>query len=352
MKNKIIHIMTDTQGITPLFIDFVEAHFDSSSHQFFIDTKKTISDPRKNVVYGKIGPHHPIKMIILLWAMFSAKKIIFHGLFCYSLLPILVSLPFLLKKSYWVIWGGDLYFYTHRNDNWKRKLAEYFRRPIIKKIGYLVTFLPGDYALAKKWYGAQGTYKESLVYPNPTLLPTETPIKVAPKLPTDPIRILAGNSADPENNHLELFQKLIPYKDDLIEIYTPLAYGNPQYAKKVITEGQKLFGDKFYPMTDFMDPQKYANFLNTIDIAVFAHNRQQAMGNTLSLIALGKKVYLKNNLSSWDLLHSLKIKVFNTNLSIDLTPLSPSDAEKNTQNIRAFFSKETLYTHLTHLFHA
>ena len=38
-----------------------------------------------------------------------------------------------------------------------------------------------------------------------------------------------------------------------------------------------------------MNNKDYIQFLNQIDIAVFNHNRQQAMGTIRSLLGMGKK---------------------------------------------------------------
>ncbi|WP_083234102.1 TDP-N-acetylfucosamine:lipid II N-acetylfucosaminyltransferase [Candidatus Marithrix sp. Canyon 246] len=75
-------------------------------------------------------------------------------------------------------------------------------------------------------------------------------------------------------------------------MFVPLSYGDPKgvYIKEVISTGTKIFGDKFIPMTEFMDFDKYLNFLGSINITIFNHNRQQAMGNTITLLGFGKKV--------------------------------------------------------------
>lgn len=53
--------------------------------------------------------------------------------------------------------------------------------------------------------------------------------------------------------------------------------------RKVIIKGKELFGEKFIPLTEFMTFEKYLEFLGSIDIAIFAHKRQQAMGNTITI---------------------------------------------------------------------
>ena len=53
-------------------------------------------------------------------------------------------------------------------------------------------------------------------------------------------------------------------------------------------------------MTDLMSFDDYNKYLASIDIAIFHHDRQQAMGNVIGLISLGKKVVLKDSISSYE----------------------------------------------------
>lgn len=63
----------------------------------------------------------------------------------------------------------------------------------------------------------------------------------------------------------------------------------------MIKEGKRIYGDKFFGITKFMDETEYHQFLNSMDIAVFGMNRQQALGNILALLYFGKKIYIKEN---------------------------------------------------------
>jgi hypothetical protein len=108
------------------------------------------------------------------------------------------------------------------------------------------------------------------------------------------INILVGNSADPSNNHLDVLDKLEAHKNENIKIYVPLSYGN-----QVIAEEKKRFGDKFIPRTEMMPFQNYLEFMGLIDIAIFNHKRQQAIGNTITLLGLRKKVFIRSDVVQW-----------------------------------------------------
>jgi hypothetical protein len=153
--------------------------------------------------------------------------------------------------------------------------------------------------------------------------------------------ILLGNSADPSNNHIEVFNKLTNYKDSDIKVYTPLSYGNKKYAQNIINQGKKLLGDKFVPITDFMPKEEYLTLLAKIDIAVFNHNRQQAMGNIITLLGLGKTVYLKQDISSAILLKNHGIKTFD----LQMFKLEVADSKiikTNIDKVKDYFSADNL----------
>lgn len=188
--------------------------------------------------------------------------------------------------------------------------------------------------LARKWYGAKGEYHECLMYLSNTYKALDVP-----NTQSDKINIQIGNSADPSNNHIEILDKLLLFKDKNIRIYAPLSYGDKAHAKKVISKGKELFGDKFIALTGFIPFEEYLQFLGSIDIAIFNHKRQQAMGNTITLLGLGKTVFIRSDTTQWQLFKDKNIEVLNT-LSFELNYIK--DLEKNIKNTADYFSKETL----------
>jgi len=332
MQNKILHIMVLDKFLPP-FIDFIIKHFDSRSHQFVF-----IGKPRYD--YG-LTKDHPIEWIsgkskyfILISAMYSAEKIILHGLWSERILQMLYLQPWLLKKCYWVMWGGDFYF--PEKHSWIKK-------QVIKRMGHFITYIKGDYELVQKWYGAKGAYHECFMYPSN--LYKEYDIK--PKEHST-INIQLGNSADPTNNHIEIFQNLTKCKDVNIQIFTPLSYGNEAYAKMVILKGKEHFGEKFIPLTEFMPLEKYLEFLSDIDIAIFAHKRQQAMGNIITLLGLGKKVYMRSDITPWELFKNIDVKVYDVE-NINVDTINDDVKQHNQNRIKEHFSKENYLRQLSQL---
>jgi dTDP-N-acetylfucosamine:lipid II N-acetylfucosaminyltransferase len=203
-------------------------------------------------------------------------------------------------------------------------------------MGFLVSGTTGDVDLAREWYGAKGVHIKCFNYPSN--LYKEYNLK--PKGHTT-INIQLGNSADPSNNHIDVLKQLLKYKDYNIKIFTPLSYGNEEHAKEVIKKGKELFGDKFIALTEFMPFEKYLDFLTEIDIAIFAHKRQQAFGNTVTLLGLGKKVYVRKESTLNGVFKEYGLTVYDPeNLSLDL--IANEIAKNNSEAIRRHFSKEAL----------
>lgn len=344
MSNKILHIAACYTFIPP-FIEFINSNFESDNHEFLLTpimAESNLPNSKNIKLCGNTRSARLSHYSQVVTKMHQADKIIIHGLLDIRITQILFFSPWLLKKCYWVMWGADLYTYqlSERNKSWRKK--EFFRRPVIKSMGHLVTYIPGDVDLARKWYGAKGEYHECLMYLSNTYKALD-----APSIQSDTVNIQIGNSADSSNNHFEILDKLLPFKDQNIKIYAPLSYGDQVYAKKVVTRGKELFGEKFIALTEFMPFEKYLQFLGSIDIAIFNHERQQAMGNTITLLGLGKTVFIRSDTTQWQFFKDKNIKVYD---SIKLDSLDKKEHWDNTLKVKDYFSEETLKKQLKEIF--
>lgn len=348
MPKNILHIGGLDKFTLP-FIELVNQEFSLQNHFFLFLKKTNLTANSKNLriasasIAGRLGYY--CEAII---RMQFAKKIILHGLFDKWMVLVLFFMPWLLWRCYWVIYGGDLYVFKRRNENIRMKFMHYLRRGVIKRLGHLVTYLPGEVELARSWYGAQGNYQECFMYlSNVSDLnifknQNEKDLKAN-------INLLVGNSADPSNCHLEILEKLLPFKEEQIKIFVPLSYGNKEYARNVIDTGRDWFGDKFVSLTSFMAFGEYLKFLNRIDIAIFSHKRQQAMGNTITLLAMGKTVFMRSDVSQWDYLVGIGVSLKDVEY-FDLETLDPREAESNVRKVRSRFTKGVLRSQLAKIF--
>ncbi len=202
-----------------------------------------------------------------------------------------------LRRTTWIIWGSDIYAYQKKDESLRTRCYEWLRCRIIPRFAEIAAFVKEDYDLVASLYGTRAPYRPVL-YPLPVDLSHLEGVERGKS--NVPPTIMIGNSGDPTNLHAEMLEKLEPFRKKDIKIVCPLAYGGTHdYLKSVISKGKELFGDKFIPWTDMMDRQEYARNLSGVDIALMNHRRQQGLGNILALLFLGKKVYLRSDITSW-----------------------------------------------------
>lgn len=350
----ILHFCT-LEKFIPSFIELINDEFDSESHRFLVfgDRKKFPFKEAPNVEY------YPsfIKFGGSLWASITtayrfiklcnqSKKVILHGLWDDHLIELLFFFPQILKKCYWAVWGGDLYRYKFRANKIRLIVHEFFRRVVIKRLENIIAFIPGDFELAQKWYLTRARLHRCFMYTSNIFVPPET-INCDNEF-NRVVKILIGNSADPRNNHIEAFEKIRGLKDSAIQILVPLSYGDRGYAKDIIKIGKEIFGEKFVPIENFMDLREYLAFLSQVDIAVFNHDRQQAMGNIIALLGSGKRVFLRKEVVTYEFFRNLGVKIFDVQeFCLNCLKISMKD---NIKVIQENFSRDRLINDLNEIF--
>jgi dTDP-N-acetylfucosamine:lipid II N-acetylfucosaminyltransferase len=344
---KYLHLFANEKFTEP-YIEFINKNFDSDDHLFMVIGKGINAKitPRKNV--KKVSKDFK-SLLLLLIVMLKCKNIYLHGLFIRKVVLLLFMQPWLLKKCNWIVWGGDLYHYEHRKKSLKSNLYEMCRRFVIKNMGALITHIKGDYELGQKWYGAKGKHFYSFMYPS-NLFREYDLSKVKKKNTKKYIQV--GNSADPTNNHLEVFNKLKKFKSTEIEIICPLSYGNVNYRDKIIEEGTEIFGENFKPVVDFLPFNQYLELLAKIDVAIFNHKRQQAIGNITTLLGLGKKVFIRDDITTWSFCTSHELKVYSINEDIDglLDEIPVKEKRNNINKVKNHFSESKLISDWNKIF--
>jgi hypothetical protein len=160
--------------------------------------------------------------------------------------------------------------------------------------------------------------------------------------------ILLGNSSSSTNNHLEILQFLSKQPIGARKIITPLSYGNEDYCEKIIEYGKELLPNNFKPLTTFLSKYEYNTILLSCNIAIMNHMRQQALGNIISLLWFGTKVFLNEENPVYQYLKRINIIVFSIkkDLYIDfnksLNPLTKEEVEYNRSIIIVNFSKKAV----------
>ncbi len=154
--------------------------------------------------------------------------------------------------------------------------------------------------------------------------------------------ILVGNSATLPNNHFEILRMLSTINLGARKIVAPLSYGNPSYRDAVIEQGYSLFGDAFYPIVDFMPLDQYNALISSCSLVVMGHRRQQAVGNTATMLYKGTKVFLDETSTVYHFLKKRGAIVYGLNELKDygqsaLAPLSYDQKSKNREVLELFW---------------
>lgn len=264
---------------------------------------------------------------------FKADKIILHGP---VMIHFLFMFPFFLKKIVWSINGYELGIISNSKGLYPKMV-----RFVFKHIYGHLTHVKGDSDFANAVLKSKAKYLYSPMYLS-NLVETNCFYSedVSKK---QKVNVLVGNSTDPTNNHIDIFNILEGQIEEIDKIYCPLSYGIFQeYKDSIIKDGTKRFGDKFIALTDFMTIEEYYEFLKTIDVAIFNHNRQQAMGVTISLLSLGKVVYVKEGTTSYDSLTKRGFAIFDNTLIEKEGIKCNRSVTVNKELLERYYSKEQL----------
>lgn len=166
--------------------------------------------------------------------------------------------------------------------------------------------------------------------------------------------ILLGNSASYTNNHLEAFELLSQFELNLRKVITPLSYGNEFYKTEIEKKGKNILGKNFQPVIKFMPLHVYNNYIAQCSIVVMNHYRQQAVGNVLTMIWMGAKVYLDKRSTLYHYLTRIGVSVCDISEDLipenkeALKPLTNKEIQHNRDCLKNEISQEGLLLELKH----
>lgn len=317
----IVHLMFNDKFIKP-FVDFINENFDQNKH--IILCKRWFDFPFPN---GKnVFEIKSYKFINFQ----NVKKIICHSLFDNEVVELLYQNKELLIKANWAMWGGDLYDANRDEKN------DYVRSHFPVYIGAC------DKEIVRSKYNSQANVIDAggYIFPIKKKMLDDALMKESNK---DSIYIQINNSAD--ESTIEILYKLEKFKDNNILIRTILSYGNLEFRDEIIDVGRKLFGKKFEYLDVYLSPEEYAKYISKNDILILNQKRQQGVGNIKAFLYLGKKVFIRQDVSTYTFFREMGIEIFNT---MELERLCFTDfvknktAEINKAKIMKFFDAEYL----------
>lgn len=331
MSNYDLHLISD-HVYCKKFIEFQNKYFPNARNLYILLKNKDY-----NLKYIDVNVFNNIEVMnieemggrLLLYVK-NANRVFIHYLKDY--ICRFICDYDIKEKLYWKLWGADLYNYIpiELYDELTKKFLERlnypmrsqlywsssvlsYRKKAIKKISYILSGFQYEYHKIKYFYDTNVKLLP-FFYPNPidfSALKNSDETNVAYQKKHNRFAVLIGNSADPTNNHLDMFYALKNKDLKNFDIIVPLSYGgNQEYIEYVIKKGKQFFGNRFIPIMEFMEPEDYFSLLKQIDVAIMNHNRAQAVGNVFALLYLGKPVFLKSETSTFKELTDLGFKLF------------------------------------------
>lgn len=326
MTVKYVHVMKNNKFIKP-FVDFLNRNFDSNEHMIMISENPNFAAPipEGNNVYEYFDLNK------INFKKSNIKKIIWHALFSSHSVEFLYINKDLLEKSYWLIYGGDLYNAPRdeKNDFVRKNFKAY------------ISDTDGDCEVAKeKYHSNPKTYNAAYTFPI-----TSEMISSCRKDAHDFVKIQINNSCD--FSTLEMLDTLSKFKNENIKITTILAYGQMQFKDEIIKKGKEIFADNFSYLDNLLSPKEYAQLLSQNDILVLNQPRQQGLGNSFATLALGKKLFIKSDVTTYNHFNSRGIKVYDTyqiaNMNFDDFILYDNvTKQSNVEKVAVFFTDDYL----------
>ena len=282
-KCKFIHIMYNDKFCQG-FIDFIERNFCIEDHVFVV--QKILDDlpplTGRNVV--EIGDLRKYT-----FGLNDEQVIICHSLFMSGIGGFYNSNRHLLKRSYWFIYGGDLYN-APRNET-----ADYIR----SNFACYITDVDNDINVLTDRYKIESLNYVNSAYTFPVTLDMIKRAQQKKSQNKDYVTIQINNSSDVST--LEILDILSKFKNEKIKIRTILSYGKLEYKQDIINKGISIYGDKFSYIDTLLTPEKYAEFCVENDILILNQNRQQGLGNSFLALQFGQKLFIRSEITTYDL---------------------------------------------------
>lgn len=270
----------------------------------------------------------------------------------------------------WVGWGFDYYDFIdtelllsqtnrfNRKNNmlsiWKHQVKRLLsnwkinrlpdRVDVIKRINYFAPVLESEYALVAKQLDLGDKMPRYIDFNYGSL--ERNYIRSYANKEICGNNILIGNSATATNNHLEIFQLLKKFDVSDRIIICPLSYGDEIYKNKILKLGIESFKEQFQPLANFMPVDDYIMKVLSCRYVIMNHVRQQALGNIITMLYLGAKVFLREENPVYSFLKRINAVVYSVQALEQqgalamLTPLSQNDVLQNQRVLKGFIGEK------------
>ena len=352
----VFHHLIGSSPYTERFLRFVEDHreaFPPAEHCFWIERAPGSAFRPEEAGHLRRIRVGPWGFVRAFHALRAADRVVIHQLGNPRLLLFLYVFRAAARRCAWSIWGADAYYDHWRPRTWWSALRERMRRAVIPAIPVVASFLPGDFEVVRSTYRSRAVHVRAF-YPLPGGGPGSGAEPPAGRT-HDGVTLMVGNSGDPANDHAWVLRTLARFRPDGIRILVPLSYGDPGYIATVLELGRELFGDRFVALTDFLPAEQYTRRLREVDAVIMNHDYQQALGNIIVLLMMGKKVFVRSDTTPYPHFNGLGIRVFDTlrlpELSLSqILEFPPETGLRNAEAVATEISEERAVDGWTRLF--
>lgn len=171
---------------------------------------------------------------------------------------------------------------THFRELLRKRIL----RGAAKRAHFFSAPIPSDFAVFRSRFPKfVGTYLQLKYASLSDMVPT---VDVAKRRD-----ILVGNSAGYTNNHLDVFDLLLPKLPDDSRVVVPLSYdGDAEYIAEVVRVGREKFGKRFRPILEHQPLSQYLDTVAGCSSVIMGQRRQKALGNLIIALHSGSRVYL------------------------------------------------------------
>lgn len=336
-RYRYLHIGPPSTRMMKGFIKMLNEHFNISEHYYLCKMTTDGADGFTalcpNIINFKdLGKGKIRKLFSIVKMLKESKNIVVHG-FTFQikwLILLYLCREQLAKKGIWVIWGVDLYNY-HRTTGNKliNALINHMEDKVREACRTSVAVFPTDVAVFKRIFGDQKTifcsmlgFTQSSFDQWDALLEEraekEKKYLNAFELDRKRISIQVGHNAFPFNEHGSSLTMLQTYREHNLLITMPVSYGNDygdqnkNYVEDLKHLAYNLFPvEKIRFLTNIMPLHKYYEFLAAVDVAILPAPRQNALGNIIPLMYMGKKVFLSQENPLFNFFKSKGFEIYN-----------------------------------------
>ena len=275
------------------------------------------------------------------------KAVLLHGFYSSWQVDVVRHAPAQLKVC-WVFWGGDMYqrpdicdsylsksslFLQRIRDMFKEKTQQGYIVPfdVFSRVDYLLDDSFENYEDVKRYI-----HKPDLKYLWYTYYSIEDTVGEAlMQSKASGQNLMVGHSACIRTNHINGFSavKRLNLKGHCV--ISGMSYGEMWYRNLMLHFGRILFGKKFKPLLDFMPREQYNKVLCSCPIQVMPAYKPEGMGNCLTAIWLGAKVFFYERNLKYQYFKRLGLNVFSIDKDLVRSnrdwdsPLSVTEIEHN-----------------------